>query len=187
VAGGTLLTAFALYGATLPEGCVGAECDAGQPERDYPAGAVALLFFSFALIALASLGLAAEARRAGTLGRVGRVGGVLVAVGFALYLTGLATNLFSEELPPLFVVPGILALGVGSLLVVAGVLRAGLLSRYVGVALGVGAVAVLAANEEDWRVILLVPFGLAWVVLGVTVLRGRSQGSSDEAAAEARS
>jgi hypothetical protein len=160
-AGGTLLTAFALYGATLPEGCIGAECDAGQPERDYPAGAVALLFFSLALVALASVGLAAEAKRSGTLGRVGRVGGALVVAGFALYLTGLATNLFSEDLPPLFVLPGVLALGVGSLLVAVGVLRAGLLPRYVGVVLGVGAVAALGFNEEDWRVILVAPFGLA--------------------------
>lgn len=148
---------------------------------------MALLFFSLALIALASLGLAAEGKRAGTLGRVGRVGGVLVIAGFVLYMTGLATNLFSENLPPLFVLPGVLALGVGSFLVAVGVLRAGLLPRYVGVALALGAVAALGFNDGDWRVLLIAPFGLAWVVLGVAVLRGYSRGRSDEAAAEARS
>jgi hypothetical protein len=87
---------------------------------------------------------------------------------------GWATNLFSEDLPPLLVLPGVVALGVGSPLVAVGVLRAGLLPRYVGVALSVGAVAVLGFNEQDWRVILVVPFALAWVVLGAAARRGHS-------------
>jgi hypothetical protein len=183
--GGTLLTLFALIAATLPEGCAGGDCT--RPERDYPAGLLALVFLALALIASASVGLAVEGQRAGTLGRVGRVGGALAVAGLALLLATIAANLVSEDLPPLFIGPAILALGVGCLLVTIGAVRAGLLPPFVGVLVGVGALAVLGTNDDNWRVILLAPFGLAWVVLGVAVLRARSHGRTNEASAEARS
>jgi hypothetical protein len=34
-----------------------------------------------------------------------------------------------------------------------------------------GSIAVLLANDEDWRILFLVPFGAAWIVAGIALVR----------------
>ena len=81
---------------------------------------------------------------------------------------------FGGDFPlmPHFVIPGLLALVVGFVLVGIAILRAGVLPRWVAVLIIVGALAMLAANEQTARVLLMIPFGVAWVAVGYVLWSG---------------
>jgi hypothetical protein len=71
---------------------------------------------------------------------------------------------------PTFVIPGAAAMATGVLLVGLAVLT--LAPRCVGGLLVSGAVAFLAANDQDARVMLYIPFGLARFALGRVLWSG---------------
>lgn len=144
VAGGALWIAFAALAARLPEGCVGDECllrahrDTGELELLFLAGGVLIL-----------LSLAGLARRLPM---------AVVAAGVAMILAG-AT---SEDLWTPLVVPGMLAC-------VAGFALAGtrLTPRWLGLLVVAGSLGLLAANDQDSRILMLIPFAAAWIGVGV--------------------
>lgn len=178
VVGGALWVANSVWTALLPEGCIAAECDLpGREMRDSGAGAPFLLA-SILLIAIAAVGLVRRARASGTFPRWGRAGSIAAAVGLGLILLGLLTQtlLFGDDSPymPYFVIPGLLALVVGLLLVGVGVLRTGILPRWASIALVVGTAFMLGFNDQDARAWLAVPFGLAWILVGVALWSDRS-------------
>jgi hypothetical protein len=161
LSGGALLATYALLTAANPMPYFGAQD--------------VLLVVALLLIAIAFLGLGVQARREGVPGAWWTAGAVLVALGVALVVLGAAANLFSEELPPLFVVPGVGCLAVGALLVGILVVRSGILSWYASTLLIVGALALPAFNDQNWQALYIVPFAVAWVVAGLALLlRGRS-------------
>ncbi|MCQ6271163.1 hypothetical protein M8J71_11785 [Pseudarthrobacter sp. R1] len=154
--GGLCLMAYGIVQAMQPPGCIAEEC-VGRTYRS--AGALeGLLFVAGLLLVIgATLGVRAV-HPAGA--RVVRVAALVAAsamffgfvlMGSALYFAGLALT-----------VVGVLAyavLGIG--LVVARTLPA-----WAGVMLTVSALLVLGANDQNERVLFVLPFGLAWLVLG---------------------
>jgi hypothetical protein len=175
VSGGTLLTAFALLAAAKPAGCIGTEQCAIRPQREYGDLPV-LLILAVLLIAAACVGLSLQARRVGVSGAWWRTGATLVALGVALLFLGMASNLVSGDLPPLFVTPGFICLAVGGLLVGILVVRSAILPRYASPLLIVGALALPWWNDQNWQVLFMVPFGVAWVVAGYALLRQQRSG-----------
>lgn len=64
-------------------------------------------------------------------------------------------------------------LAVGLVSVGWAVLRARLLPTWLAVLLIVSAIVVLAANEQTSRILLAVPFGPAWTLVGTVLLAER--------------
>jgi hypothetical protein len=147
VAGGALWIAFAALAAGLPEGCVGDGCllrshrDVGELELLFLAGGV-LILLSFA-------GLAR---------RLPKAAPVALAGGVALIVAGTT----SEDLWTPLVVPGMLACVAGYTL--AG---ASLTPRWLGWLVVAGSLGLLAANDQDARVLMLIPFSAAWMCVGL--------------------
>ena len=67
---------------------------------------------------------------------------------------------------PFFVIPGWLALIMGFLLLGSALLRARMVPSWVGILLLLSALVLLGFNDQDIRVLLAVPLGLSWVVVG---------------------
>ena len=117
-----------------------------------------------------------RARGAGRLGPAGRAGLAVGLAGGALLLAGGGAQalLFGGDLPsmPLFVLPGVLALVAGFLLLGVAILRAGVLPRWAGVLLALGALSLLGFNDQNGQALLAIPFGLAWVATGYALWSG---------------
>ena len=173
--GGALWVIATLIHASKPRGCIAAEC-ASRPMRETGALGGILTLLSVLLLAAGAAGLLTLVRSGGRFGRTGKAGAVIGAVGAALLvISGLIQALFfggDFPLMPYFVVPGLLALVAGFLLVGIAILRSGVLPRWVAVLVIVGALAMLVANEQTARVLLMIPFGVAWVAVGYVLWSG---------------
>ncbi len=167
--GGTLWTIATVVHASKPRGCIAAEC-ASRPMRESGPLVGILTLLSVLLFAAGAVGLVALMRSGGRFGRGGNAGVVLGVVGAALMViaTLVQALFFGGDFPlmPYFVVPGLLALVIGFLLAGIAILRSGVLPRWVAVLVIVGALAMLVANEQTARVLLMIPFGVAWVAVG---------------------
>ncbi len=184
--GGALWVVDTLIHASKPRGCIAEEC-AFRPMRE-SAGALdsILTLLSVLLLAVGAVGLMTLVRRYGRFGRMGRAGAAIGAFGATLLVfAGLVQGIFfggDFPLMPYFVIPGGLALIVGVLLVGVAVLRAGVLPRWVAVLVIVGALFMLLANEQTARVLLTIPFGVAWVAVGYALWSGAGAPSGQPAA-----
>jgi hypothetical protein len=166
VAGGALWIVFAVLAAGLPEGCVGDACRLSSHRELGDLGLLLLAGAGLVLVGYAGLRPPLASR-------------VAVIAGVALIAAG-AT---SEELWTPLVLPGIVAC-------VAGFALAGmrLAPRWIGVFVVAGSLGLLAANDQDARVLLLIPFAVAWMAAGVAVARpyaGTDAGERDLRAAPA--
>ena len=183
--GGALWVIGTLIHASKPRGCVAEEC-AFRPMRESGALDGILMLLSLMLFAAGVVGLVVLARRSGRFGKTGSAGVVVGAVGAALLvISGLIQAIFfggDFPLMPYFVVPGLLALVVGFLLVGITILRSGVLPRWVAVLVIVGALAMLVANEQTARVLLMIPFGVAWVAVGYVLWSGVGASTGQPAA-----
>lgn len=174
--GGSLWVLWAILVAGKPEGCVGAECDlARRSSRDY-SDLVPLLAGAVLLIAAGVVGLVVLARAVGRFGRLGRWGvgiGVAGAVTLATALT-IQGIIYDGDFPhmPTVVIPAGLAMAIGFLLFAIAVLR--VLPRWSGALLIVGALVLLGVNDQNERILLAVPFGIAWVAVGYTLWSGKA-------------
>ena len=176
--GGVLWDAFALRLASLPEGCVGAECDLPGRGLRPQDGLVAALFLAAAgCTAVAVSGLLLRARTVGSLGRLGRVGLLLLSGGSLLLIAALLIQqfLYGGDFPqmPAFVIPGGLAVVLGFLLVAGATLRTGALPRWAGALLVVGTLSLVGFNDQNAQALLAIPFGLAWIGVGYALWSGR--------------
>ncbi len=173
--GGTLWVIGTLIHASKPKGCIAEEC-AFRPMRESGALDGILTLLSVLLLAVGALGLLVLVRRSGRFGMAGKAGVLVGAVGAALLVIVILIQaiFFGGDFPlmPYFVVPGLLALVVGFLLVGIAILRSGVLPRWVALLVIVGALAMLGANEQTWRVLLMIPFGVAWVAVGYALWSG---------------
>jgi hypothetical protein len=170
--GGTLLSLFAVLADSKPTRCVSDTCD-----RNYSDVAPVALA-GILLIAAACAGIARRSARNGTMNRLLKAGTILAGIGIVLLLLAVPANQVSGNLPPLFVLPGVAALAVGVLLFGVDLLRTGVLPRYASVSLIVGGLAVLGVNDVDWRILFLVPFGVAWIIAGIALLWARRSDGS---------
>jgi hypothetical protein len=70
---------------------------------------------------------------------------------------------------PIFVVPGLVLIVTGFVLLGVAVFRAHVLPTWVALLLLVGALVMLLGNEQTARTLLFIPFGLAWLAVGLTL------------------
>ena len=171
VLGGLLWIVNVVVHALKPEGCVAAECDVpGRTMREGGPLFDTLFLGAILLMGLGAAALVVRLQRAGRFARLGRLGLVGGSAGVAWLLAGglVQALFFAGDSPymPLFIIPGVLAMMVGVLLLGVAVLRAGVLPRWVGAFLILGTLAMLATNEQNNRVLLALPFGIAWMAAG---------------------
>lgn len=168
--GGAVWVLRAVWLALLPAGCVGSACaESGRVARESVIAAP-LLALAIALMAFAVIGMMVQAFQADRMGWLGRAGTIALAMaGAELAVYALASNLFDNQIQPLAAMGGPL-LVVGILLTGAALLRAGALHRSAVMALLLGSVAMLGYNDQNAQVLLAVPFGVAWLVVGLTLL-----------------
>ncbi len=176
--GGVLWVIGTLIHASKPRGCIAEEC-AFRPMRESGALEGILTLLSMLLFAVGVAGLVMLARGAGRFGKAGKVGVIICAAGAALLLIASLVQaiFFGGDFPlmPYFVIPGLLALVVGFLVLGIAILRARVLPRWAAGLLIVGALAMLGANEQTARVLLMIPFGVAWVAVGYVLWSGRGE------------
>ena len=174
--GGTLWVIGTLITASKPRGCIAEEC-AVRPMRETGALDGILALLAVLLLAVGAVGLVTLVRRSGRFGRAGKAGVLIGAVGATLLVIVILIQVIffgGDEFPlwPHFVVPGVLALVVGFVLVGITILRAGVLPRSVAVLIIVGALAMLGFNDQTWRALMAIPFGVAWVAVGYVLWSG---------------
>lgn len=184
ILGGAAWATACVIHASQPSGCVGDTDCSRVAMREATYAASLLLAAAGALLVGSGGGVLWLIRRQGRLGRGAVLGAASAAVGVLLLVVAVTVQaLFFDgdfALMPAFVVPGIALLAVGLALVGWSVLRSGVLPRWAGMSLALGAVLLLGANEQTDAVLLAVPFGLAWLATGLA-LCGRWAG--DRAAA----
>ncbi len=86
-----------------------------------------------------------------------------------LVLAGLIQNLFfggDFSLMPGFVISGVLAVIASFVMLGIAILHTGVLPRWVAVLFIGGALAMLGFNEQTWRTLMAIPFGVAWMAVG---------------------
>lgn len=170
VIGGALWIAFAILAAGEPRGCVGDECLV-RLHRDL-SGLEPLLQAGALLILAGFAGVTVLARRAGASAGLLRAASAAVLGGFALVVAGsLAEAIWSWDGSwYALVVPGLAAWTAGFALTGLALVRSKAAPRGLGALLLLASVALLAANDQDARVLLLIPFGTAWTLLGVALI-----------------
>ena len=169
ILGGALWIIGAVIHASKPRGCIAEEC-AFRPMRESGALDGILTLLSLLLFAVAVTGLVMLARSAGRFGKTGKTGDALAAAGVALLvIVSLIQSVFFGGdflLMPYFVIPGLLAMVVGLVLLGVAILRSRVLPRWTAALLIIGALAMLGVNEQTSRVLLTIPFGVAWIAVG---------------------
>lgn len=177
--GGVLWAVWAVMVALTPEGCIGAECELpGSSSRDW--GHLAPLFFASAL--LISVGFARIvllARSAGRSGNMQRIGAIIVALGVVTVTTAtlIQSIFFGGDFPlmPYFVIPSGLAIVIGFLLSGIAILRTGVLPRWAAALLITATMVMLGVNEQNKRILMAIPFGIAWIAVGYTLRSARDR------------
>ena len=156
LAGGALWIAFAVLAAGQPQGCVGDECllnahrDLGAYNALLAAGGL-LILGAFAGVAR---GRASRAAVAG--GVTVMVAALTVGAPWAVVTAGMAAT-----------VAGFALAGIG------------LTPRWAGLLLTGSSLLLFAANDQDARVLLLIPFAVTWMAIGALRLRAGSTRERD--------
>lgn len=179
--GGTAWIAAAVYRSTMPRGCIDEEC-ASRPMRGETPLGTTLWLVAVCLMVAAGVGLLISLQRRDELSRSGVLGVASCVAGVALLGTGLLTARlfpgFAEGAMPAFVIPGLVLVAAGLVAAAVVILRSRMLPRWAGTALLIGAVLLLFSNEQNARVLLAVPLGIAWILLGAAVWRLRVGGAA---------
>jgi hypothetical protein len=133
-----------------------------------------LLAVAFLLIAADVAGLVVHARAGGRFGMLGQWGLCLGMGGGAILAVALTIQalFYDGDFPymPTVVVPAGLAMVLGFLLFAITILRE--LPRWAGAFLIVGTLVLLGVNDQDERILLAIPFGLAWMSIGYVLWSG---------------
>jgi uncharacterized membrane protein YdcZ (DUF606 family) len=131
----------------------------------------ALLFFIAVALVLVPVGMVGfHALQRHSYGRVGLAGFWLVVIASLLVAAGVADYFIwgdvLQELPPVWLVWGVLGLLVGFLLYGMATLQAGMLPRWCGVAFIAALPVALALSGQLSFASMFGVFGLAWLALG---------------------
>lgn len=168
---GVLWVVFALVLFSQPQGCVGSACDLpGRSYRPWGLFAPALFVVTFVLLIAGMAAVAWVVWNRANFGKGGRMGLLLSAVGGILIVVLLVIQMlfFNGDFPlmPFFLIPAGLALILGFLLLGVALMHARIVPLPVGVLWLLSALVLIAFNTEDIRVLLAVPLGLSWVIVG---------------------
>ena len=134
----------------------------------------ALFVIAGVLLAVSCVGLLQLARRVRPLGRPGAAAAVAAGAGLALLAAAGVATWVDEGWAgmPALVVPGVVLLAAGLVLVTWVVFRARVLPNGLSGLLLATALLLPLANEQTARVLLAVPFGVAWLAAGVVLVSG---------------
>jgi hypothetical protein len=183
IVAGTAWVAACLALASLPTGCVDEEC-AVTPQRDWSPTATGLVVLALAMMLASAAGIVRLAlRERADLARLGRVAAVTgglgtVVLGAGVLLAGLGVP-WMEDAMPGFVLPGAVLLVGAAGVTVWLVMRSRVLPVWLVVCLAVAVALLVFVNEQTDSVPLGIPFGLAWALLGVLLVRGVRGSTSD--------
>lgn len=182
ILGGGLWMAGIILTASKPRGCIGDEC-AFRPMREGGPLDTTLFLLAVLLLAAGVAELVIRARNAGRFGGMGRIGLVASAVGISLLIISSLVQaiFFGGDFPlmPYVVIPGGLALVAGFLLLGLAILRARVLPRWAAGLLVVGSLAMLGVNDQNARVLLALPFGIAWAAVGYALRSSLGESAPD--------
>jgi hypothetical protein len=174
VLGGGAWVLYALIANARPIGCVGDACSTRVMRETGDLDV--LLLGGLGLMAVSMAALAMRSRgRAGS--RLLTAGSIAAAMGITLTTLGftVAPAFLSDTTAwGAFVVPGLLAVAAAFALTGAGLTRAATLSAPLGLLVTLGAVALVAANDQDERVLLMLPLALGILTAGIIGPRTRS-------------
>ena len=176
--GGIAWTLACFVHNSLPQGCIGDACEGpgAAPLRGSSPVATTLLTVAGLMLAVSGVSLVLLVRRVSGLGRSGLVALLVGGAGCALLLAAGIVSAVDGDWNgmPGLVVPGVLLLAVGAALLGWVVLRSRLLPPWLALLLLATALLLPFANEQTSRILLAVPFGLAWFVAGTTLARRES-------------
>lgn len=168
--GGAIWVAHGAVLAARPEGCIGSECSVMGTTPRATEDLAPMFLTAAALIALSIAGLVAghprgSARRS-VVAALGLAAAAVVALAAGLVLNSLYADenplwwlTDTDSLPRLFMV-------LASLLVGVALLSGRDAQRWVGGVLVLASLASLGFNAQNERVLLSLPAGAAWVIVG---------------------
>ncbi len=164
--GGLAWVVAVVVHALQPEGCVGDQCLL-RPQREATSGTSWLMVLAAAaLVAFLTVVLVLLART-GELGWTGVTGVAACVLGIAT-LAVMALPTLRDQTRPL---PGLVAVAAGLALVGWTVLRSNVVPTWTGLGLLVGVLLLGGVNEQNSRVLLALPFGIAWLVTGAVLVQ----------------
>ena len=174
VAGGVSWTAACFVHNSLPQGCIDEGC-ADRAMRGSSPVATTLFVVAGLMLAVSGIGLLVLARQRSTLGRLAVLAAAAGGLGLLLLAAaGVVSTWVDNEWNgmPGLVVPGILLLAVGLVLVATVIIRRRVVPIWTAALLLGSALLLPFANEQTSRILLAVPFGLAWILFGLALLWG---------------
>jgi preprotein translocase subunit SecG len=164
--GGVAWVVAIVVHALQPEGCVGDQCLV-RPQREATSGTSWLMVLTaVALVAFLAVLLVLLART-GELGWTGVTGVAACLLGIAT-LAVMTLPALRDQTRPL---PGLVAVALGLALVGWTVLRSNVVPTWTGIGLLAGVLLLGGVNEQSSRVLLALPFGIAWLVTGVVLVQ----------------
>lgn len=190
VLGGLLWSVAAVLHSQEPVGCIAEQC-LTRPMRETSGVVSAMTLAGTLLIGLGTAGLVVLLRHAGRFGRTARRGAILGVAGLiVMVLAALVQAVFFNgdfPLMPYFLLPGGLAAIAGFLMIGIAVLRGRVLPRWAGILLAVTSVLMLAFNEQTYAVLLGIPFGIAWIAVGLVLWRRGARHAGNDSTPSATS
>jgi hypothetical protein len=157
---------------SLPQGCIDEGCLDATMRGSSPLDNT-LFGLAGLMLAVSGLGLLAMARRRAPLGKLGVLAASAGALGLVLLASSAVVSTFDNnwEGMPGLVVPGILLLAVGLVLVAAMIIQRRVVPFWSAAFMMATAILLPFANEQTSRILLAVPFGVAWAVFGLSLMR----------------
>ena len=178
VIGGAAWVVAIILHSLQPRGCIGDECF-DRPMREGTTATAWLMVLAAAALVVFLVALLALLGRSGNLGWAGIAGLVCCALG----LGGLAVATLPQVRDQWRPLPMMVAIAVGLALLAWTVLRSGLMPTWAAIALLIGFLLLGGVSEQTSRVLLALPFGMAWLVTGIAMIQRSRVDSSTGAIA----
>lgn len=166
--GGPLLVAYALLMNLKPRGCIAEEC-VGQSYRQGGPLESTLVLAALGLMIATAFGLYQMHRFEGRGARMVRIASLVAAASLLVGVLGLVINnvFFNSGLVYfLFAFPGTLLARLAFAVTGAGLMRSRVLPPWSGAMLILTSLLLLVHNDQNELILLVIPFGVTWMVLG---------------------
>ncbi|WP_157769041.1 hypothetical protein [Pseudarthrobacter sulfonivorans] len=166
--GGLLLVAYAILMNVKPRGCIADEC-VGQSYRAAGPLESALALAAIGLMIATALGLYQMHRFEGRGARIVRIASLIAAASMLVGILGLVINnvFFNSGLVYFLVAfPGILLAMLAFAVTGAGLMRSRVMPPWAGAMLILTSLLLLVHNDQNELILLVIPFGVTWMVLG---------------------